>query len=82
LRRSAPGLEKTVERLKAEIRAAQDKISGLDAKLSDKTAVAEAEYKEAKAKLDADTGTANDYAEPNSRRTPQRCRKRSAPPNP
>lgn len=56
------GLEKTVERLKAEIRAAQDKISGLDAKLSDKTAVAEAEYKEAKAKLDADTGNANDYA--------------------
>lgn len=57
------GLEKTIERLKAEIHAAQDKIAGLDAKQADKIAVAEAEFKEAKAKLDADTGTANKYAD-------------------
>jgi hypothetical protein len=57
------GLEKTIERLKAEIRAAEDKIAGLDAKQADKIAVAEAEFKEAKAKLDADTGTADKYAD-------------------
>ena len=57
------GLEKTIERLKAEIRSAEDKISGLDAKQVDKVAVAEAEFKEAKAKLDADTGIANEYAD-------------------
>lgn len=56
------GLEKTIERLKAEIRSAEDKLMSLDSKLQDKVAVAEAEFKEAKAKLDADTGIANKYA--------------------
>ena len=57
------GLEKTIERLKAEIRSAEDKLVGLDSKLQDKIAVAEAEFKEAKTKLDADTGIANKYAD-------------------
>ena len=57
------GLEKTIERLKAEIRSAEDKLGGLDSKLQDKIAVAEAEFKEAKTKLDADTGIANKYAD-------------------
>lgn len=56
-------LEKLIERLKAEIRAAEDKLTTLDGKLQDKIAVAEAEFNEKKAKLDADTGIANDYAD-------------------
>ena len=57
------GLEKTIERLKAEIRSAEDKLVGLGSKLQDKIAVAEAEFKEDKTKLDADTGIANKYAD-------------------
>lgn len=57
------GLEKTIERLKAEIRAAEDKLTTLDGKLQDKVAVANADYEAAKAKLDADTGVANEYAD-------------------
>lgn len=56
------GLEKTIERLKAEIRAAEDKLSGLDARFADKIAVIESEYREKKATLDADTGIADQYA--------------------
>lgn len=56
------GLEKTIERLRAEIKAAEDKLAGLDDKLHDKIAVADAQFEEAKAKLDADIGVANDYA--------------------
>ena len=57
------GLNRTIERLKAEIRAAEDKISGLDSKLEDKIKLAKADFETAKAKLDADTGIANDYAD-------------------
>lgn len=57
------GLEKTIERLKSEIAVAQDKLGTLDEKLADKIKVAESEFKEAKANLDADTGTANKYAD-------------------
>jgi DNA repair ATPase RecN len=57
------GLLKTIERMKAEIRAAEDKISGLDSKLKDKIKVAQADFETAKAKLDADTGIANEYAD-------------------
>lgn len=56
-------LEKTIEKLKAEIRADEDKISGLDSKLEDKIGLAQANFETAKAKLDADTGIANDYAD-------------------
>lgn len=57
------GLNRTIERLKAEIRAAEDKLSGLDSKLADKTAVILADFETAKAKLDADTGVADQYAD-------------------
>lgn len=56
-------LEKTIERLKAEIRAAEDKISGLDSKLEDKIKLAKADFETAKTKLEADAGIANDYAD-------------------
>lgn len=57
------GLEKTIERLKAKIRAAEDKLTTLDGKLQDKVAVVKADFEAAKAKLDADTGVANEYAD-------------------
>ena len=57
------GLSRTIERLKAEIRAAEDKLSGLDSKLADKAAVILADFETAKAKLDADTGVAGQYAD-------------------
>lgn len=57
------GFEKTIERLKAEIRATEDKIAGLDSKQNDRIAVARADFEAAKAKLDADIGIANDYAD-------------------
>lgn len=57
------GLLRLIERLKAEISAADDKMSGLDAKLNDKIALAQADFKTAKAKLDADIGIADQYAD-------------------
>jgi energy-coupling factor transporter ATP-binding protein EcfA2 len=57
------GLLKTIERLKAEIKAAEDKITGLDSKLKDKERIAQADYETAKAKLDADIGVADQYAD-------------------
>lgn len=57
------GLLKTIERLKAEIKAAEDKVAGLDSKLADKVQLAQADFETAKAKLDADTGIANEYAD-------------------
>lgn len=57
------GLTATIERLRAEIRAAEDKISGLDSKLQDKVALAQADFETAKAKLDADIGIADQYAD-------------------
>ena len=57
------GLLKTIERLKAEITAAEDKISGLDSKLKDKTQIAQSDFETAKAKLEADMGVADEYAE-------------------
>ena len=57
------GLVKTIERLKAEIKAAEDKITGLDSKLEDKIKIAEKNFEIAKAALDAETGTANKYAD-------------------
>lgn len=53
----------SIERLKAEIRAAEDKLSGLSGKLSDKVAVAESRFQEAKAKLDKDMLTADEYTD-------------------
>lgn len=51
----------SIERMKAEIRAAEDKLSGLSAKFEDKKAVAESKFQESKAKLDADMNIADEY---------------------
>lgn len=55
------GLTSTIERLKAEIKAAEDKLSGLDGKLKDKIALADSQYNERKAKLDKDMHIADEY---------------------
>ena len=51
----------SVERFKAEIKAAEDKLSGLDGKLKDKVEIAEGQYREKLAKLDADVKVADEY---------------------
>ena len=56
-------LKSTIERLKAEIKAAEDKVLTLDDKLSDKVKVIEAEYQTKLAKLDKDTEVANEWAD-------------------
>lgn len=53
----------TIERLKAEIRDQENRLTGLDGKLTDKKKVIEAQYQEALAKLDKDTDVANEYAD-------------------
>ena len=50
-----------IERMKAQIKAAEDKLSGLSGKLDDKKAVAESKFNEAKTKLDADMSVADEY---------------------
>lgn len=57
------GLKATIERLKAEIIAAENSLAGLDGKLKDKTAVINSEYEAKKAKLDAEVGAASTYAD-------------------
>lgn len=57
------GLKSTIERLKAEIKSAEDKIAKLGDTLTDKTAVIEANYTAAIAKLDADIGVADKFAD-------------------
>lgn len=54
-------LTSSIERLKAEIKSAEDKLGGLDGKLKDKVALAESQYKERLAKLDSDIKTADEY---------------------
>ena len=56
-------LGSTISRLKAEIKAAEDKLLTLDDKLSDKKKVIEAEYQAKLAKLDKDTEVANEWAD-------------------
>ena len=53
----------TIERLKAEIVAAEDKISGLSSRLKDKVAANEAKFAEGLAKLERDTAVANKYVD-------------------
>jgi exonuclease SbcC len=55
------GLLTTIERLKAEINSANDKLTGLSEKLDNKIAVIVAQYEEGFAKLNADTGIAEQY---------------------
>lgn len=54
-------LKASIERLKAEQLATEEKLKGLDAKLEDKNRVAIAEYETKVAKLQKDIGTANEY---------------------
>lgn len=56
-------LKSTIERLKAEIKAAEDKLLGLDEKLDSKIQLIESQYETAKAKLDADTQISQEWAE-------------------
>ena len=50
-----------IERMKAEIKAAEEKIAGLAGKLEDKKALAESKFNEAKTKLDTDMSVADEY---------------------
>lgn len=54
-------LNKTIERLKGEIKAAETSLCGLEQKLSDKKAVIEAECREKIAKLDSDIKASEQY---------------------
>lgn len=51
----------SIERMKAEIKASEEKLSTLASKLDDKKALAESHYAEKKAKLDSDMLTADEY---------------------
>ena len=50
-----------IERMKAQITACEEKLSGLSGKLDDKKALAESRFNEEKAKLDADMSVADEY---------------------
>jgi exonuclease SbcC len=56
------GLKSTIERLKAEIVAAEEKLETMDERLSDKVKVIEAEHNEQLAKLQKDMKLADEYA--------------------
>jgi DNA repair exonuclease SbcCD ATPase subunit len=56
-------LTKSIERMKAEIIAAEDKLKGLASKLGDKKKLAISEYETKVAKLDGDVQIANKYAD-------------------
>ena len=51
----------SIERMKAEIKASEEKLTTLSSKLDDKKALAESRYSEKKAKLDSDMLTADEY---------------------
>jgi hypothetical protein len=57
------GLHSTIERLKAEIKAAEDTLKTLDEKLDDKRKVIEAEYREKVSTLENDVKVADEYAD-------------------
>lgn len=65
------GLLKSIERMKAEIKAAEDKICSLDDKLKDKIEIANSKYEEGLAKLNTDIGIANEYTEKQLKETSQ-----------
>lgn len=56
------GLVKSIERMKAEIIAAEDKIKSLAGKIEDKRKIAESEYEAKVAKLSTDMETAKEYS--------------------
>lgn len=57
------GILSTIERLKAEIKAEENKLSGLESKQNDKIAIAESDYKAAKTELDSNFDVAAKYAD-------------------
>lgn len=57
------GLKSTIERLKAEIIAAENKLTTLDDKLKDKKDLAISQYNEKVAKLEGDIKLAEEYAQ-------------------
>lgn len=57
------GLLQTIERLKAEIIAADEKLKGLDGTLQDKIKIIDSEYETNIAKLDSDIQIAEQYAD-------------------
>ena len=50
-----------IERMKAQIKANEDKLAGLNGTLEDKKALSESRFEAAKAKLDADMSVADEY---------------------
>ena len=54
-------LEKTIERLKGEISAAQSAVAGLDERLDARKSLLESQYREQIAKLDSDIKIAEEY---------------------
>lgn len=50
-----------IERMRTQIKANEEKLSGLTGKLEDKKALAESRFNEAKTKLDADMSVADEY---------------------
>ena len=60
--RERAALTGTVERLKAELKATEDKLAGLEQRRQEKTSVAQSRYETAAAKLEKDMGVAEDYA--------------------
>lgn len=54
-------LTSEIERKKAEIKAAEDKLNSLSDKIADKTKIFESEYREKVAKLDSDIKVADEY---------------------
>lgn len=54
-------LTNDIERMKAEIRAAEEKLGGLHNKLQDKIAIADSQFEAKKAKLDKDIQVADKY---------------------
>jgi len=57
------GLKLSIERMKAEIKAAEDKLAGLDGKLADKTKLAQSEYEKKVAELKQNADVADKWAE-------------------
>lgn len=61
--RERENLTGTIERLRAEIRAAEDKLSGLEQRKAERVELEDAKYREALAKLESDVGVAEQYIE-------------------
>ena len=57
------GLTASIERLRAQIQAEEDKLAGLEQRRQERAAVAHANYETAVAKLEKDMGVANQYAD-------------------